>query len=90
MKRFHSASDSMITYIQNYAKKYDKRKKEHHIVLKSLDIELLQEKILELENKIIQYEKRRAEDLCKVLEILSPKNEIIKIEPIYQKLKIAQ
>lgn len=83
MLKIHSASDGMISYIQNYAKEHDKRKKNR------LNTFELQQRIVDLEKKLAEYEKRKAESLCKVLDILSPPSERIKLIPIYKRLNFS-
>ncbi len=80
MLRVHSASDGMISHLQDFAQKRDKRKKD---IFPNDDI---YQRIHDLEQKLADYEKRKAESLCMVIDIISPSNERINLLPIYKRL----
>lgn len=73
MLRVHSASEGMISHLQDFAQKRDKRKKD---IFSNDDI---YKRIHDLEKKLADYEKRKAESLCMVIDIISPSHERINV-----------
>ena len=84
MLRVHSASEGMISHLQNFAQKRDKRKKD---ISPNNDI---YQRIHDLEKKLADYEKRKAESLCIVIDIISPSPERINLFPIYKRLNFSE
>ena len=80
----------MISHIENYAKKYDRRKKDQSICYHPSFNKNLQKQIHDLEEKLVQYERRKAEALCTVIDALSPPSERIKLIPIYKRLNFIE
>ncbi len=81
MLRYHSASEGMIVHLREFARRRTKEKNRH-------DFTNTEQRIFALEQKLIEYEKRKAENLCNAIYNLSTPYKPINLLDIYKNLNI--